>query len=693
MQRWSNLFIPTLREAPADAEVASHKLLLRAGYVRQLGAGLYSFLPLGQRSLNKIVRIVREEMDRIGQEFHLPALNPAEIWQESGRWTAMGDNMFRLHDRKGAELCLAMTHEEIMTSIARNEIRSYKQLPQIWYQIQTKFRDEPRPKSGLLRVRQFLMKDAYSFDLDEAGLDESYRKHDEVYRRIFTRCGLEFVAVEADSGSMGGSQSQEFMVYTEAGEDLIASSASGYAANLEKATSLPSKTVDLPAGSPLTPDEIPPDAETVTERLEEEWGSREVSSTFYKLSRNPATVNAPELIYTPGKAAIADICDFLKMSPAHDIKCVAFMGEALGQTTLRPVVAFLRGDHQVNETKLNAIAGTIDLRPMTPDELQRHIGGPAGYLGPVGIPEVMTQGSLNGLKSGKALDKLKGVLREDGTGALKTITVLDLGLEHRRNLVAGANKLDFHFRNVTPGRDFTPTTIADIRNINEGELDPIGGQPLRLGKAVEIGHIFKLGRKYTDSMHARVLDKDGKEATPIMGSYGIGIERILTSAIESSAAKFAASATLNNSVPSTAGAPSTLSSRPEPRSGGAERPASSAATNNTDPQYALPTAIAPFEVVVTITNTREVALNTAGLDLAEALDLAGIDVLLDDRDERAGVKFKDADLIGIPFRVNVGKKLAGNVLELVDRLNGTTLDIPAEGAAAHIANLIQASKL
>ena len=644
MQRWSQLFIPTLREAPADAEVASHKLLLRAGYVRQLGAGLYSFLPLGQRSINKIVRIVREEMDRIGQEFLLPALNPAEIWQESGRWTGMGDNMFRLHDRKGAELCLAMTHEEIMTSIARNELRSYKQLPQIWYQIQTKFRDEPRPKSGLLRVRQFLMKDAYSFDLDEAGLDESYRKHDEVYRRIFTRCGLEFVAVDADSGSMGGSQSQEFMVYTEAGEDLIASSPSGYAANLEKATSVLAPVQDLEA----TGD------------------------------------GSPELVHTPGKAAIADVTAFFGIQASQDVKCVAFMGQLVdqGDAPLRPVVAFLRGDHQVNETKLNAVAGTADLRPMTPDELDLHIGGPAGYLGPVGMAEVMAQGSLNGLKSGKSLEKLKGVLRDDGQKALKTISVMDLGLEGRRNLVAGANQLDYHFRNVTPGRDFTPTVIADIRNINEGELDPIGQQPLRLGKAVEIGHIFKLGRKYTDSMHARVLDKDGKEATPIMGSYGIGIERILTSAIESSAAMFA---TANTALPDS-------SSRPE-RSEVEKSAGKGAATASADPQYALPAAIAPFEVVVTITNTRETALNTAALDLAEALSLAGIDVLLDDRDERAGVKFKDADLIGIPFRVNVGKKLAEGALELVDRLSGTTLDIPVEGAAAHIANVVEASKL
>lgn len=623
MQRWSQLFIPTLREAPADAEVASHKLLLRAGYVRQLGAGIYSYLPLGQRSLNKIVRIVREEMDRIGQEFHLPALNPREIWEESGRWTGMGDNMFRLKDRRGAELALAMTHEEIMTSIARNELRSYKQLPQIWYQIQTKFRDEPRPKSGLLRVRQFLMKDSYSFDLNAAGLDESYRLHDETYRRIFTRCGLEFVAVEADSGAMGGSQSQEFMVYTEAGEDLIASSASGYAANLEKATSTLAPVQNLP----------------------------------------PTGDGKPELVHTPGKASIADVTEFFGIEASQDIKCVAFMGEHVngaGDSSWRPVAAFLRGDHHVNETKLNAVAGTTDLRPMTPEELALHIGGPAGFLGPVGIAEVMTAGSLTGLKSGKALEKLKGVRRENAAEGLKTIVVMDPALDGRANLVCGANKVDTHYRNVTPGRDFQPTLTADIRNVNEGELDPVGGEPLRLGKAVEIGHIFKLGYKYSEAMGARVLDRDGKEVTPIMGSYGIGIERILTAAMESSAAAFAAGA--------------------EPG-------------KSTGEQFALPTSIAPYEVIVSITNTREAALNEAGVDLAEALARAGVDVLLDDRDERAGVKFKDADLIGVPFRVNIGKRLAEGAIELVDRLNNESRELPVEGAAAHIADIVAASRL
>jgi prolyl-tRNA synthetase len=624
MHRWSKLFIPTLREAPADAEVASHKLLLRAGYVRQLGAGIYSYLPLGQRALNKITAIVREEMDKIGQEFYLPTLNPRELWEESGRYAVMGDNMFRLKDRKGAELVLAMTHEEVMTSIARNELRSYKQLPQIWYQIQTKFRDEPRPKGGLLRVRQFIMKDSYSFDLDAAGLDESYNKHDGAYRAIFTRSGLDFISVEADSGAMGGSGSQEFMVYTDAGEDLIASSACGYAANLEKATSQLPPVVDL-----------------------------------------EATSDAPELVYTPGKAAIVDVTAFFGIQAAQDIKCVAFMGAGKDHKPgepLRPVVAFLRGDHQVNETKLNAIAGTADLRPMMPEELALYIGGPAGYLGPIGIAQIMTEGSLNGLKSGKALDKVKGVFRDNPSEGLRTIVVVDLGLQGRKNLVAGANKLDYHYKNVTPGRDFTWTVVADVRNVNEGELDPLGGQPLRIGKAVEVGHIFKLGCKYTESMHARVLDANGKEVMPVMGCYGIGIERILTAAIESSAARFRT-----------------------------RFPDAEPSTTSAD-QFALSPSIAPFEVIVTITNVREAELLAAGERIAADLTKAGADVLLDDRDERAGVKFKDAELIGVPYRVNIGKKLAEGKVEVVDRLQHTSEDVTIEALPAHIQSLLAASK-
>jgi prolyl-tRNA synthetase len=571
MHRWSKLFIPTLREAPADAEVASHKFLLRAGYIRQLGAGIYNYLFLGQRSLNKVIAIVREEMDKIGQEFYLPGILPRELWEQSGRWSTMGDNMFRLKDRKGADLCLGMTHEEIVTSIARNELRSYKQLPQIWYQIQAKFRDEPRPKAGLLRVRQFIMKDSYSFDLNSAGLDKSFDLHDAVYRRIFTRCGLKFVSVEADSGAMGGSQSQEFMVYTDAGEDLIASCpVCEYAANLEKATS-----------------RLEPVAEM-----------------------EPTGDGTPELVSTPGCAAISDVAEFFKISPASDIKCVAYMalkrgtgfkgGAAAKPDTWHGAAVFLRGDHQVNETKLLSALGADDLRTMQAEELTKYFNGPAGFLGPVGL---------------KHDDKPLG----EGL-----TVVIDKSLEGRKNLVAGANKLDYHLRNVVPSRDFTWTLSADIRSVNEGEACPkdgCGGN-LVVGKAVEVGHIFKLGYKYTESMGARVLDENGKEVMPIMGSYGIGIERILTAAIEQS---------------------------------------------NDANGFWLPASIAPFTVVITVTNVADKSLLETGERLAAELDSAGLDVLLDDRDERAGVKFKDADLVGIPYRINVGKKAASGQVEVVTR--------------------------
>jgi len=588
MQRWSKLFIPTLREAPADAEVASHKFLLRAGYIRQLGAGIYNYLFLGQRSLNKIIGIVREEMDQIGQEFFLPALLPREPWEQSGRWTGMGDNMFRLKDRKGAELCLGMTHEEIMTTIARSELRSYKQLPQIWYQIQTKFRDEPRPKSGLLRVRQFTMKDAYSFDMDQAGLDASFDKHDAVYRRIFSRCGLKFVAVEADSGSMGGSQSQEFMVYTDAGEDLIASCpVCQYAANLEKATSL------------LGP----------VEEMEATGDGK------------------PELVSTPGCAAISDVAEFFKISPASDIKCVAYMALKRGKEgkpdTWHGVAAFLRGDHQVNETKLLGAVGSAELRTMQGEELEKYFNGPAGFLGPVGL-------------------KHDAKLLEDGL-----TVVVDRSLEGRKNLVAGANKLDYHLRNVTPGRDFTWTLLADIRSVNEGENCPKAGcaGKLVVGKAVEVGHIFKLGYKYSESMGARVLDVNGKEVTPIMGSYGIGIERILTAAIEQS---------------------------------------------NDANGFWLPASIAPFTVAVTVTNISDALLRETGEKLAAELEAAGLDVLLDDRDERAGVKFKDADLVGIPYRINVGKKAAGGQVELVTRATASSVDVALTDVVALVEKQLSA---
>jgi prolyl-tRNA synthetase len=595
MHRWSKLFIPTLREAPADAEVASHKFLLRAGYIRQLGAGIYNYLFLGQRALNKIIGIVREEMDKIGQEFYLPAILPREPWEESGRWTTMGDNMFRLKDRKGADLCLGMTHEEIMTTIARGELRSYKQLPQIWYQIQTKFRDEPRPKSGLLRVRQFIMKDAYSFDIDSAGLDKSFDLHDAAYRAIFTRCGLKFVAVEADSGAMGGSQSQEFMVYTEAGEDFIASCpVCGYAANLEKATSRLDAVAEM----------------------------------------EPTGDGAPELVPTPGCAAIADVAAFFKIAPASDIKCVAYMALKHGpaekdgsrKDTWHGVATFLRGDHQVNETKLLGAIGAAELRTMQAEELQQFFNGPAGYLGPVGLEH-------DALPLGEGLT-----------------VIVDRALEGRRNMVCGANQLDYHLRNVTPGRDFTWTLSADIRSVNEGEMCPkpaCNGQ-LLVGKAVEVGHIFKLGYKYSESMGARVLDVNGKEVTPIMGSYGIGIERILTAAIEQA---------------------------------------------NDANGFCLAASIAPFTVVVTVTNVADAALRATGEKLAADLEAAGLDVLLDDRDERAGVKFKDADLVGIPYRINVGKKAAAGQVELVTRSTSTSVDVALNEVVALVKKRVAEEKL
>ncbi|GGH14490.1 proline--tRNA ligase [Silvibacterium dinghuense] len=582
MHRWSKLFVPTLREAPADAEVASHKFLLRAGYVRQLGAGIYSYLFFGNRSIQKIIGIVREEMNAIGQEFLLPGIMPSDVWEQSGRWTTMGQNMFRLQDRKGAWLCLGMTHEEVMTDIARKELRSYKQLPQIWYQIQTKFRDEPRPKSGLLRVRQFIMKDSYSFDIDAAGLDKSFDLHDAVYRKIFSRCGLSFVAVEADSGAMGGSQSQEFMVYTDAGEDLIASCPNcHYAANMEKATSKLGAVTEM----------------------------------------EPTGDGTPELVHTPGKAAIADVAEFFQIDPASDIKTVAYMAEIREgkETKWVPLVAFLRGDHFVNETKLTGVAGASELRTMNAEELETYFSGPAGYLGPIGL-------------------KVAKTLHDGGVNV-----IVDLGLENRKNLVGGANKLDYHFRNITPGRDFTWTVLADIRNVAEGEGCPQCGTPLKVAKAVEIGHIFKLGYKYSESMGARVLDPNGKEVTPIMGSYGIGIERILTSSIEQ---------------------------------------------NNDENGFWLPPSIAPFEVVVTVTNIKDEAVMDAGTKIAAELEAAGFDVLLDDRDERAGVKFKDADLVGIPYRVTVGKKIAEGTVELVTRAKATSEEVAVADVVATLKTLI-----
>jgi prolyl-tRNA synthetase len=576
MHRWSQLFIPTLREAPADAEVASHKLLVRAGYIRQLGAGIYSFLFMGNRTTQKIMSIVRQEMDKIGQEFYLPALNPRDLWEESGRWTVMGENMFRLKDRKGADLCLGMTHEEVMTDIARKELRSYKQLPQIWYQIQTKFRDEPRPKAGLLRVRQFIMKDAYSFDIDAAGLDVSYQKHHDTYCRIFDRCGLKYVVIDAHSGAMGGSKSQEFMVRTPAGEDLVVSCEKcSYAANMEKATSKLAPVEDLKA---------------------EGDGS--------------SLVSQPAEVHTPGQKTIEDVARFLGVSPVHTIKTLAMMVTEADPKTRkahsRPVVLLMRGDHQMNEAKLSTAVGGKETRPMQEEEIRELFHSPAGYLGPIGI------------------DWAQDFTSKDANDSAKPILLVDKALEGRTNLIGGANKDEYHLKHLTPGKNFRPTAYADLRSVTAGEDCPNCGHgfPLRIDTAVEIGHIFKLGYKYSESMGARVLDRNGREVAPIMGSYGIGIERILTAAVEQS---------------------------------------------NDENGFWLPPSIAPFEVVVVSTNSKDEAIRSASESIAQQLAASGYDVLLDDRDERPGVKFKDADLVGIPFRINVGKKVTEDMVEVVRR--------------------------
>ena len=556
---WSKLFIPTLREIPAEAEVASHQLLLRAGYIRQLSAGLYNYLFLAQRSLLKIQQIVRQEMDAIGgQEMYLPGLNPAEIWQESGRWDIMGDNMFRLKDRFGRDLCLGMTHEEVMTAIARGELRSYKQLPQIWYQIQTKFRDEPRPKSGLLRVRQFIMKDSYTFDMDQAGLDAAYDKHYKAYCRIFERCGLEYTVVEAHSGAMGGSQSHEFMVKSDAGEDLVAVCPDcGYSANLEKAAAAPSAAA----------------------------------------AADPEGDFSPEEFHTPGRKTIAEVSAFTGLPESSQMKSLVLVADG------KPVLVLLRGDHQLSETKFGAVANDPEYRTAHPEEIREWFGADAGSLGPIGVNSMPI--------------------------------LADQALAGRKNMIAGANKDDYHFRNVTLGEDFQ-AEIHDLRQVAAGDRCLRCDGRLDVIKTVEVGHIFKLGYKYSESMGLRVLNAEGKEVTPIMGSYGIGIERILTCAIE---------------------------------------------LYHDKDGMILPSSIAPFQVVVTpANNSDEAQMEAARKIYGECLAL-GLDALLDDRDERPGVKFKDADLIGVPWRVVVGKKLANGMVEVVERKTRKSSDAPVADAA------------
>jgi prolyl-tRNA synthetase len=560
--KWTNSFIPTMREDPAGADAVSHKLLIRAGFIRQLTAGIYSLLPLAQRVRLKIIGIIREEMTRIGaQEFVLPALHPAELWKESGRWHSLDEILFRFKDRKNGELVLGMTHEEVFTSIARNTISSYRQLPQIWYQIQTKFRDELRPKSGLLRVREFTMKDSYSFDVSEAGLDRAFAAHHDAYCRIFARCGVTFTAVEADSGAMGGSQSTEFMTLTDAGEDtVVICKKCGYAANMEKAVA-----------------DCPPVLD----------GEQAASMSEFP---------------TPNIKTIDQLANCQGGVPAvRQIKTLVYILEG------KLLLVLLRGDHELNECKLQALGGTAEVRPAVVEEIVEALGAEPGSLGAVGI----------------AAQNHPRVSR----------VIADNALIGRQNMATGANRNDFHLNGVSVERDLKIDLWADLRSVRADDPCRKCASPLEISKALEIGHIFKLGTRYSQIMGAFVLDADGNRAPIVMGSYGIGVERLLAAIVELS----------------------------HDASG-----------------LIWPADVAPFQVVITPVNTKDEQLMKAAERIHEELEKAGVEVLLDDRDERAGVKFNDADLIGIPIRITVGKKIAQNIVEVFTRATKTSRDISAE---------------
>jgi prolyl-tRNA synthetase len=564
--RWSQAFIPTLRDDPADAEAQSHRLLLRAGFVRQLMSGTYSLLPLAQRVCLKIQRIVREEMEALGaQEFLLPVLHPGELWQRSGRWEAYGDELFRLKDRRGTDLCLSPTHEEVFTLLA-SELRSYRELPQVWYHFQTKFRDEPRPKSGVLRTREFIMKDSYTLDVDEAGLDTAFQRHFEAYRRIFERFGFDPIAVEASSGTMGGTESVEFMVPSEAGEDTIASCAAcGYAANTEKA-----------------------------------------SSTLPEVE-DPPGLAAPETFATPGLRTIDALAGaHAEASPERQIKTLVYVLDG------RLALVLLRGDHPLVEQKLVDGTGAGESRPAGEEEIRAALGASPGSLGAVGVTE--------------------------------HLVLADEALRGRRAMVTGANRDDEHLRGVDVERDIRVAAWLDLREVGEGEACPLCEAPLQVQKTIEIGHIFKLGTGYSEKLSATVLDEAGKSRPIVMGSYGIGITRAMAAIVE----------------------------RFHDESG-----------------ILWPVTVAPFEAVVTVLNPKDVATREAGERLHHALAEEGIDVVLDDRDERPGVKFKDAELVGIPYRLTVGPRgLKDGKVELTRRRDGQTREVDIGKAADIAANAI-----
>lgn len=542
--KMSKLLMPTLREVPAEAEIVSHQLMLRAGMIRRLAAGIYSYLPLGLRTLKKVENIVREEMDRAGAlELLMPALLPAESYQASGRWEVFGDSMFKLHDRSGRDFCLGPTHEELFTETVLNEVRSYKEYPLTLYQIQTKYRDEGRPRFGLMRGREFVMKDAYSFDLTAEGLDKSYKAMYEAYCRIFTRLGLDFTIVDADSGAMGGSGSQEFMVKSPVGEDGIAyCDTCGYAANYEKAE--------------CVPEEKPFDTE------EKALGK----------------------VHTPNAHTIEELTSFMGTEPYVFAKTILYKADD------KYVAAMVRGDREINEVKLKNLVGcTDDLELAAPAIVRELTNAEVGFAGPIG---------------------------------LSIPVFVDKEVAMMKNFIVGANETDYHYENVNMGRDFEPTTIADIRVIETGDACPKCGKPIKTAQGIEVGHIFKLGTKYSDALGLKALDENGKMSQVIMGCYGIGVTRCISAAIEQ---------------------------------------------NYDENGIIWPAAIAPYQVSVVPVNHKDEAQMKAAEEIYERLLDMGIEAILDDRAERAGVKFKDSDLIGIPVRIVVGKNIGEGLVEYKER--------------------------
>ncbi|MDR3348155.1 MAG: proline--tRNA ligase [Acidaminococcales bacterium] len=565
--RFSQLYAPTMRESPAEAEVVSHQLLLKAGFVRKAAGGIYTYLPLAWRVLRKIEQIVREEMDaKGGQEIAMPIVQPAEVWQESGRWSVYGDEMFRLRDRHGREFCLGPTHEEIVTDLVKGGVRSYRQLPLLLYQIQNKYRDETRPRFGLLRGREFIMKDLYSFDRDGAGLELSYRKMYDAYSRTFTRCGLQFRPVEADSGAIGGSGSHEFMVLAGSGEaEIVYCESCDFAANTEKAELNP---IAAPEEAPL----------------------------------------AREKVSTPNAATIKAVCGYLGIPVEKSVKAVAYKSDK------GLILAFVRGDHEVNEVKVLNASGALALSKAGEDEL-RAAGTEPGYMG-------LCPGKKN------------------------LALIADQSVMNMRNFVCGADVLGYHYINVNPGRDFAPDFVADIRMIQESDSCQRCGGRLTKARGIEVGQVFKLHTKYSEKLSANYLDESGKERPLVMGCYGIGISRVMAAVIEQSHDKDG---------------------------------------------IIWPAAIAPYQVAVVPVNAKDEAQMKAAEEIYETLVAAGVETVLDDRAERAGVKFNDADLIGYPLRITVGAKtVAEKELEIKIRASGEVVFVKGGGWPQKIKELLAA---